>query len=299
MQYFKYKKSTEPFTHLLIETEEELHNYLEYARNSFDNEIQTFLTMKNSNMAEVSIQKFVSHTLFSTPIVKATKQIEMINVHPFKNNLLQTITKAGNFLISYFNNEYEKTLKLVFNKYDGVAINVAGGCMPKTLLTKEEYENVTQKLRIKNNNIELFNTKNCFLNPYYRTLVLENDPQIDSYTQHYFEEKKEGFSYIVNLRKAMETTEFEDFITKNKLTKIFVYTTGLDLGQMEDYTTRAINCGVTSFEIIFALEDNIEAYKTFVEAMNLDKQKITFIVKMVNETKKNQHLKNNKTKMSF
>jgi len=75
---------------------------------------------------------------------------------------------------------------------------------------------------------------------------LENDPDLEQHTIDYLNKVDENFSFVLNLREypyARLTNVFKEFM-ENGGDTVYVYTTGLDVPQMLDYSAAIIDSGL-------------------------------------------------------
>lgn len=84
-------------------------------------------------------------------------------------------------------------------------------------------------------------------------LNLENDPMLEDYTERFFLKNNLEISYLCNLRNFSYSdlvSTFTDFKSKGG-SGLYVYTTGMDIEQMEDYCKAAIESKLESIKIDF------------------------------------------------
>jgi hypothetical protein len=85
---------------------------------------------------------------------------------------------------------------------------------------------------------------------------LENDADIENHTVKYFKENGLELSYICHLRNYSQkdlVNVFTDFKNKGG-TGLYVYTTGMDINQMEGYCNAAIDAGLDTILIQFNVQ---------------------------------------------
>lgn len=95
---------------------------------------------------------------------------------------------------------------------------------------------------------QIYDSKEFTVKPYEhltvvegsRLLVIENDPEVDAWTQEHL---KAPYSYIVNLGRLSQPQTFDlirQFRNETGGSTLFVYTTGINDRQMHDYVEAAI-----------------------------------------------------------
>jgi len=95
---------------------------------------------------------------------------------------------------------------------------------------------------------------------------LENDPQLERHTIQYLSTKDKNFSYVLNLRDYdvhVLTKVFSDF-RDNGGCVVYVYTTGIDVPQMYDYSEAIVAAGLKHVEFEFNAGENPE-HKNLVQ----------------------------------
>ena len=89
---------------------------------------------------------------------------------------------------------------------------------------------------------------------------LENDPKLEQHVIDYFDENESELSYVLNLRRFGKDdliTVFMEFIEAGGHT-VYVYTTGLDVQQMFEYSDAIIESGLKNvvFEFTAGISDS-------------------------------------------
>lgn len=108
-----------------------------------------------------------------------------------------------------------------------------------TILHETEYDGAPEDTSVINKNTKYIN--------------LENDPELEKRTIEYLSEKDKNYSYVLNLRNYdidSLTAVFKKFVA-NGGEVVYVYTTGLDVPQMFDYSTALIAAGIKKVEFEF------------------------------------------------
>lgn len=101
---------------------------------------------------------------------------------------------------------------------------------------------------------------------------LENDPDIENHTVKYFKEHNLELSYICHLRNYSKkdlVDVFTEFKTKGG-TGLYVYTTGMDINQMEEYCNAAIDAGLETILIQFNAEISADHVELLDSITNID-----------------------------
>ena len=97
-------------------------------------------------------------------------------------------------------------------------------------------------------------------------LNLENDPELEEYTQNTLSTIDVDFSYVVNLRSfSKERLEevFTEFVSKGGQ-GLWIYTTGSDLEQLQDYVILASRVGIKKYYFTFNSGISEELHETLV-----------------------------------
>jgi len=93
---------------------------------------------------------------------------------------------------------------------------------------------------------------------YTKYINLENDPKLEKHTIDYLSQKDKNFSYVLNLRNynvEALTKIFRKFI-ENGGKVVYVYTTGIDVPQMFDYSEAIVAAGIKHVEFEFNAGEN-------------------------------------------
>ena len=123
-------------------------------------------------------------------------------------------------------------------------VNSVGGYCPFTegyhkIIEESEYVAIRKRTYVINKNTKYIN--------------LENDPELEEHTIKYLTSIDPNYSYICELRNynIEELVEiFKDF-QDNGGDTVYVYTTGMDVPQMYDYTEAIVQSGIKKVEFEF------------------------------------------------
>lgn len=238
MKFYKHKDETNhAVTNILLETKEEVLLFLQNKDIFWEQDIDNYIKMTMIDDKSTR-DRLIGHTSFRSPIAEVAKRF---------SSLFDYVT---NFSPSSFAIQYNDGMISTFERHSNIFVNRKGGYCFFGAFNKDDYTevfgfNIEDLMNDCSYSFNYFNSEK-------NVLVLENDPVLDSWTTEYFELP---VPYICNLRTIMKTNKFEEllkeYIKRNKSTKLFVYTTGLDYDQMLEYTERAIACGFTEFEWVF------------------------------------------------
>ena len=102
-------------------------------------------------------------------------------------------------------------------------------------------------------------------------LNLENDPELEKYTQDNLSSIDINFSYIVNLRSFCEERLKEvitEFVSKGGR-GLWIYTTGSDLEQLKDYVILTNKLGVEKYKFTFNAGMTEELHNTLLSFKNM------------------------------
>lgn len=158
-------------------------------------------------------------------------------------------------------------------RFGGLFVNMNGG-----------YHNFSHETHtiIKEEDVSVGRLKELVIAKNPSLMNLENDPFLERYTRQYFKDNSLELSYICHLRNFSndELVEaFEEFKYDGG-TGLFVYTTGMDINQMEDYCNAAIDAGLTSITIHFNVEIS-EEHKTLLDGLSESHGHVTIDYKKV------------------
>jgi len=151
-----------------------------------------------------------------------------------------------------------------FLEYGNILINRVGGYTHydpdhMVILSKKEMEPSDQ-------------LKNFYLIPIgTKWLNLENDPELEKYTHNTLSTIDTNFSYVVNLRsfnKERLEEVFTEFVSKGGQ-GLWIYTTGSDLEQLQDYVILANNLGVKEYDFTFNAGISEELHNTLLSFKNI------------------------------
>lgn len=129
-------------------------------------------------------------------------------------------------------------------KGEVVLVNMNGGYCTfsedyHTILCEVEFDDTPKDTSVINKNTKYIN--------------LENDPELEKRTIEYLSQQDKNYSYVLNLRNydvAALTEIFKSFV-QNGGEVVYVYTTGLDVQQMFDYSEALIAAGIKHVEFEF------------------------------------------------
>jgi hypothetical protein len=151
-----------------------------------------------------------------------------------------------------------------------VLVNVNGGYCHfddnyHTMLTCEEYTDSSEPSYIINENTKYIN--------------LENDPDLENRTKEYLTTRDPNFSYITNLRSFSKSDLIEVFreFVRSGGEVVYVYTTGIDIPQMIEYSMALVTAGIKKVEFEFTVEQNEDhdSVITFLETSGVSVTVIT------------------------
>lgn len=211
------------------------------------------------NVSDLCVQHFTKVLKSNLPADKwenysSTDQ----GISIFKQAVIEASSKGNNPIFNIDSAIHRKFLNFtnILVEYGSVLVNKVGGFCP---YMPECHEIVSQHPHSFNKN----KFDNVVLNDNTKYINLENDPMLEEHTINYLSSIDPHFSSIVNLRKFSVdelTTIFKEFKAKGGET-VYVYTTGSDVPQMQDYSQAIINAGLKRVEFEFNAGFNDELNK--------------------------------------
>jgi hypothetical protein len=226
----------------LIENEEDASEYFSFNKNiaakCFDHVLKHRLPIENFDhmgfgygTVESSIMTLALHRAKSNKI-DVDKQGRSI----WNNPLYQLFPAAA---------EKEMHIRRFYDEHGAILVNKNGGFMP---LERDQYtilETYDTVIHSKAPQDEM-NEKN-------RWIVLENDYMLPQESQTFLQKMDPNFSIVFDLRGHKEDRLFKTFewFKKHGGEVVFVYTTGLDVEQMYEYTKCMKKAGLNTLKFHF------------------------------------------------
>lgn len=263
----KNNKDNNEASHILLENIDEVNVYLENTHILWQNSINAFSYFNTLGKEERA--KAISHTCSKDPVTALTGLISSMWGYetPVSPNVVSDFYKEQ--MIDFF---YEK---------ENIFVNKVGGYMYVEAFDIDNDFELIQDIDLKkflsfdNHSFEYSSSENKFL-------VLENDPILDSWTSNKFNNQR--IPYICSLRETMAEDKFEK-LCKRALSygikKIFVYTTGTDYEQMEEYIKRTYDCGFREYEWIINNNDFKNREDNLKEFLNNFKEEIDYKISYI------------------
>jgi len=232
---------------LQLDSIEDIGFYMAFAKERSLGDLKNYLAQKKPSHIKVN------HALSS--LVTTINRLHEQKSDKF--NVDNCTEEEGDFLnfFTHLNHTscaslYEKNIKELFQNQGYVRINSSGGIYCGDIGEDSRSSNI--EINKVSSIREVFQTENFAIEKDSKFIILENDPEPDSW---YKENIKEKFSMIINLREVMaQNRQLESYLYNFKdnvgINKIFVYTTGNDINQMEEYIKIGKKCGF-DIEIVF------------------------------------------------
>lgn len=122
--------------------------------------------------------------------------------------------------------------------------------------------------------LSLISPENTNIATNTKYLVLENDPMLEPHAIKYMATVDPNFSHICYLRRynIEPLTQMMSTFKENGGEIVYVYTTGLDVNQMFDYSQAIIDSNISAVEFEFNVEisDNILGVINFLKSHNIE-----------------------------
>lgn len=175
-------------------------------------------------------------------------------------NCINPIYLMDNVLQTKMKNFYEN-----IEKYGNVIVNDNGG-----------YCHLIEDMEITSEesfSFEIEDLLTYVVKPNTQYINLENDPMLENYTKEYLGNIDPNFSYILNLRKfsidnlVKVFNEFND----NDGHTVYLYTTGMDIPQMYDYSNALIKSNLNNiiFHFNAGINDDILGVIEYLKNQNV------------------------------
>ncbi len=164
----------------------------------------------------------------------------------------------------FFGDHCRALYKSVIEDEGVVAINSKGGYFP---ISKESFEN-TEATEV--DGIELVDRRVKVIKENTKVLNLENDPELEVDAVAYMESVDPNYSYICNMRSFSfdDMVEvFEEFIAKGG-DYVYLYTTGMDVKQMYEYTGAMKKAGIMKIKFYWTADNGIDQREFVQESID-------------------------------
>jgi hypothetical protein len=208
-------------------------------------DVENLMKMQESNVAS-DLENTINHPkpshLWTQTIIGNTATIRMgleVDIDETQNKHNEFFEKLSRLAFSQTSNLYRDTLLDDINRRGYTWINAGGGIYAAESIEDNDIVLVSEH-EFKKEDME---TENLFLEKGSKFLILENDPQLDTW----FKDNIDGkYSYLLNLRNCMKNQQLKTYLEEyfyqpynnseeKSQKKVFIYTTGSDVKQMDEY----------------------------------------------------------------